>query len=239
MHDPFTGAPYKWHMPAGGRGYTRPPSLISVWSTAPFLLNNSVGPFNQAPSVDARMKVFEASIEQLLWPEKRDKDLCSGDKVPGVIDRTTVRSTITIPAGYVPDVLRPAGKLLNQLLPQVFGTTGDVVIGPILEGVPVNLLANIEPLPESDDPVQIAEHTKKLLDLLDALRRDLGAAPPDATDEQLQARFAKLAKPMLALSKCPDFAVNRGHYFGTNLFTEEPPLSDDDKHAVIAFLKTF
>jgi hypothetical protein len=44
---------------------------------------------------------------------------------------------------------------------------------------------------------------------------------------------------MLALSKCPDFVVNRGHYFGTDRLAGEPPLSDDDKHALIAFLKTF
>ena len=41
------------------------------WSTAPFLLNNSVGPFEVDPSVDGRMRSFQASIEQMLWPEKR------------------------------------------------------------------------------------------------------------------------------------------------------------------------
>ena len=46
-------------MPAGGRGYTRPPSLISLWSTAPFLLNNTVGKFDPSPSVDARMRVVQ------------------------------------------------------------------------------------------------------------------------------------------------------------------------------------
>jgi hypothetical protein len=56
----------------------------------------------------------------------------------------------------------------------------------------------------------------------------------------------------LKLSKCPDFVVNRGHYFGTAKFNEteglsddeksfgsEPVLSDDDKRALIEFLKTF
>ena len=38
-----------YQMPAGGRGYTRVPSLISLWSTAPFLLNNTVGPFDTDP----------------------------------------------------------------------------------------------------------------------------------------------------------------------------------------------
>ena len=102
-------------MPGGGRGYTRPPTLISIWSTAPFLLNNSVGPFEQDPSVDARMRVFNASIEQLLWPEKRARDKVLGDKVPGVIDRTIARSEIRIPAGFVPDLLRPASGPLHLL----------------------------------------------------------------------------------------------------------------------------
>jgi hypothetical protein len=33
--------------------------------------------------------------------------------------------------------------------------------------------------------------------------------------------------------------VNRGHYFGTSLISGEPELSDDDKHALIEFIKTF
>ena len=48
--------------------------------------------------------------------------------------------------------------------------------------------------------------------------------------------------PLLELSKCNDFVVNRGHYFGTNYLNKdenEPGLSDDDKLALIEFLKTF
>jgi hypothetical protein len=44
---------------------------------------------------------------------------------------------------------------------------------------------------------------------------------------------------LLALSKCKDFVVNRGHYFGTDLSKREPGLSDEDKRALIEFLKTF
>ena len=52
--------------------------------------------------------------------------------------------------------------------------------------------------------------------------------------------------------KCPDFVVNRGHYFGTEEFNNtanlsddekafgtEPALSGEDKRALIAYLKTF
>jgi hypothetical protein len=129
--------------------------------------------------------------------------------------------------------------LLHRLLPQVFAASGDLVIGPIPQGVPVNLLANIQILAESDDAGEQAAHAAKMLALANALRSVLGGAPPGATDAELREKFASLAQPMLALSKCPDFVVNRGHYFGTDRLAGEPPLSDDDKHALIAFLKTF
>ncbi len=86
----------------------------------------------------------------MLWPEKRAKDAVLGDKVPGVIDRTTARSKITIPAGYVPDMLRPLQGFSTPLVASFFTSGGDIVIGPIPAGVPVGLLANIQPLAEED-----------------------------------------------------------------------------------------
>jgi hypothetical protein len=50
--------------------------------------------------------------------------------------------------------------------------------------------------------------------------------------------FKNLVGRLLALSKCPDFEVNRGHYFGTGKVAGEPALSDADKKALIEFLKT-
>ena len=239
VYDPFTGEPQPYKMPAGGRGYTRPPSLVSVWSTAPFLLNNSVGPFSGDPSVDGRMKVFQASIEQMLWPEKREKDPVLGDKVPGVIDRTTARSWITIPAGFQPAFAKPLRDALHRVSPTLVNEAGDIRLGPIPAGVPVNLLANLRPLPESSDPAAIIAQGVQLTKLLVRLQIDLATLPDNATDEQLRAKFANLAGPMMALSKCPDFVVNRGHYFGTARGSDGSGLSDADKQALIAFLKTF
>ncbi len=241
VHDPFTGEPHPYPTPAGGRGYTRPPSLISLWSTAPFLLNNSVGEkqFEQDPSVDARIRVFQASIEQMLWPEKRDKDPILGDKVPGLIDRTTARSFIRIPAGFVPEIMRAAKGPLHDLAPKLFEADGSITIGPIPAGIPVNLLANLRPLPESKNPVEQLAHVLRLATLLVDLKRDLATLPGNATDEELRAKFANAAPTMLKLSKCPDFVVNRGHYFGTGMVAGEAALSDDDKRALIEFLKTF
>jgi hypothetical protein len=190
LSDPFTGAPMPYAMPAGGRGYTRVPSLISVWSTAPFLLNNSVGgPFSSDPSVAARMKLFDASIEQMLWPEKREHDSILGDKVPGTIDRTTQRSEVTIPAGYVPEALRAGG---------------DIALGPIPKDVPVGLLANLRLRAESDDPAVVAKHAADLAELALKLKLDLVSAPASASDEELRAKFANLGTDDAAAEQMSD-----------------------------------
>jgi hypothetical protein len=217
-------------MPAGGRGYTRVPSLVSLWSTAPFLLNNSIGRFDPSPSVEARMGVFEDSITKMLWPDKRNKDAVLGAKIPGVIDRTTATSWLRIPTGYLPDVIKASREILNWLVP-VFDQKG-LEIGPIPAGTPVDLLANFDPLPPSGSLRERLAHDKAVIKVVVQLLHDLKALPQGATDEQARQVFANLGEQLFALSKCPDYVVNRGHYFGTQL-------SDADKQALIAFLKTF
>jgi len=238
VYHPVTGKPMPYRMPAGGRGYTRPASLTSLWSTAPFLLNNTVGRFDPSPSVEARMKSFEDSIEKMLWPEKRDKDLLLGDKVPGRMDRTTTTTYIRVARGYLPDELQKLRDPLERWFPWIF-RDGGVQIGPIPTGTPINLLANLNILAESSDPAERLRHDKKVLDLLLKAKHDLKSLPENATDDEARKVFADLVDPLLELNKCPDFIVNRGHYFGTSMFKEEPGLGDEDKRALIEFLKTF
>jgi len=78
------------------------------------------------------------------------------------------------------------------------------------------------------------------------LRHDVVAvanAPPAAEGTPSDAAaikiFTPLARELYELNICPDFVVNRGHYFGTDRHGEEPGLSDADKRALIEFLKTF
>ncbi len=231
VYDPFTGAPRQYQMPAGGRGYTRVPSLVSLWSTAPFLLNNSVGRFNPSPSVEARMASFDDAITKMLWPEKREKDAVLADKVPGVIDRTNATSWLRVPTGYLPDVIKDAQDVLQLIAPKLFDQ-GGLEIGPIPAGTPVDLLANFDPLPDSTSLRERLAHDKAVVKAVVQLVRDLKALPQGATDEQARQVFANVGKQLFALSKCPDYVVNRGHYFGSQL-------SDVDKKALIAFLKTF
>ena len=54
------------------------------------------------------------------------------------------------------------------------------------------------------------------------LKRDLDTLRPNATDDDARKVFALLGRRSFELSKCPDYVVNRGHYFGTDKFQEEP-----------------
>jgi hypothetical protein len=235
LRHPLSGEEFDFKLPGGGRGYTRPASLVSLWSTAPFLQNNSVGPFDASPSVDARMRVFQASIEQMLWPEKRERDELftklniTGPGV-GIIQRTTEDSLIRVPKGFVPEGLRGLLGFGQRLFPMFF-RDGEVVIGPIPKGTPVSLFTSMDitgaDLPEAER----REQRKKLFGLLKQVKRELKRGGDLFTDRNIM-------ETMISMSKCPDYVINKGHYFGTDLSREEPGLSDAEKRALIAFLKT-
>jgi hypothetical protein len=238
IHDPFTGESKDYVMPGGGRGYTRVPSLVALWSTAPYLLNNSVGKFVNDPSVAGRMESFDASIRQMLSPQTRQHDSLLGDKGVFLIDRTTVDSYLIVPGGFLPGSLKSLLNPLHRWLPSIFGP-GEIKVGPIPKGTPVNLLSNTELY---KDDATLAENLPRYVQLLELLKKathDLKEIPQDPTDEGARKAFANLGGPLLSLSKCPDFEVNRGHYFGAGLTSETTALSEADKEALIQFLKTF
>ncbi|MGZ5022933.1 MAG: hypothetical protein ACXWAX_10130, partial [Chthoniobacterales bacterium] len=97
---------------------------------------------------------------------------------------------------------------------------GYIKIGPIPKGTPINLIANLEP-----DGLQYAPLGLKLGKAL----LDINILHLDS--EQATAALMKAVPELLAANKCPDFIEDEGHYFGTDL-------PDDDKRALIEFLKT-
>jgi hypothetical protein len=249
VQDPFTAKPWQYALPGGGRGFTRVPSLVSVWSTAPFLLNNRLGPYSGDPSVEARMKAFNASIEQLLWPEKREHD----EGFDGFIARTTERSSLAIPVRSVPIELKSlVDGLHGAPFQRVFDKDGNFALGPIPKGFPIGLAANYQPLTDNLTISERLAHVFNFNQLVAKAALTFPSLDPSADDATLLAWAGKLGDPLLKLNKCPDFVVNRGHYFGTAKFNDtaglsdneksfgsEPPLSDDDKRALIEFIKTF
>jgi hypothetical protein len=247
VQDPADGKRWQFPMPGGGRGFTRVPSLVSVWSTAPFLLNNRLGTFYSDPSVATRMKGFDESIHQLLWPETRPHE----DGFDGFIVRTTERSSIEIPKRSVPVQLKNLVGDLPEPFARLFDRNGTFKLGPIPKGFPINIAASYQPMVDVDAR-GIGAHVRNVASFGLKVVENLPSLDLNADDAKLLAWGTKVREPLLKLSKCPDFVVNRGHYFGTAKFNDtdgltadeksfgtETPLSDDDKKALIEFIKTF
>jgi RoxA-like, cytochrome c-like len=98
--------PITFEMPGGGRGYYRTASLTSIWATAPYLHNNSVGTFVKDPSVQGRITAFYDGIQKMLWPERR----LGVQSIPV----TTVESTVMI-SGTQRRVRIPAGTPVDYV----------------------------------------------------------------------------------------------------------------------------
>jgi hypothetical protein len=206
-----------------GPGYYRPPSLISLWSSAPYLHNNSVGtdPMVLTPgdvSVAARMKAFQDGIEKMLWIKDRGQ----------LIWKTSQRSYISLPLAYLPkeiqDLLRAAGTPHPDLIDQ---KTQSVKIGPIPAGTPINLLTNTN----LDPSLSLL---RKRIELYEAIVATLIKIKEAKLDEAAAEKLMdeKVVPKFLAVNKCPDFYEDKGHEFGKSL-----PM--DDKSALIELLKTF
>ncbi len=194
----------KFNLPGGGSGYYRTPSLISIWSSAPFLHNNSLGKFTGDPSVAGRMAAFDDAAEKLLWPDKR-----LGHES---IFRTSQECHLQLQTSVIPEPLR-------TLLKPHTDDDGYFRLGPIPKGTPINLLANLNP---TSEPVELIKLVVRLK-----------AAILKIKFEKLEGEAARkeLESVLVKANACPDLVEDRGHLFGT-------ALPDDDKKALIEFLKT-
>jgi hypothetical protein len=208
VSNPITGQMEKFLMPSNGPGYYRTASLISCWSSAPFLHNNELGLFTNNPSVSARMAAFNDAVTKLLWPEKREHS----------IFRTTQKCDFQIQAAVLPKLLRD-GLELKHLI----DADGYFRIGPVPEGTPIGLLANIDPEANGLDLLKLCVDLKLALLKIHEQKLD------DAAAKEL---WRKEVEPALwNVSKCRDLVEDRGHEFGSEL-------SDADKLALIEYLKT-
>jgi mono/diheme cytochrome c family protein len=190
LYNPLTGR-YDIHF-KGHAAFYRTPPLVSIWATAPFLHNNSLGKFTGDPSVKGRIEAFDDAAEKLLWPEKR-----LGVKSVKVADRKT--SLPAIFAGMKPSLKEDFNDM-------------DLKILEFPPGTPVNLLMGIHPkylpavLGAYVKGVLAGQPREKFSSLIDR-RREAG----------IEAAKTKL----LELNTCPDFVEDRGHYYGANLTDKE------------------
>lgn len=229
--DPITNTDRKWRVPSPGRGYYRPPSLVSVWSSAPFLHNNALGKHVHGVSVEERMEAFDDAITKLLWPEKRagvEGNTDGADGQSTSLWRTTEESWLRVQESYIDS------RVLRRLLRKHLDTdprTGAryFAFGPIPKGTPVNLLANTNL--ELDGPRKPRILARLLIDSVRVMKdiKRQGLTGDAATERWLES---PVVKELYDLSSCPDFIADRGHYFGTDL-------PDADKRALIEYVKTF
>lgn len=283
VYDPVSGGATMFQPLGNGRGYVRPASLVSLWSTAPYLQNNSVGyePYayrsykrdgyksesgtsgygnglsdkygpRSCPSADPndpempctanRVATFEKAIHAMLEPSLRRTDKLTTEPVPGYIYRTTAPACLMMPAGYVPDGVKRWDWLLKWLAPWAFKPDGSIALGPLPKDFPINALVNTKLLPDNDEP-DMAGHMLKMLKAMPTLLsafKQLGGqcSPEELADPGVEQHATEVVKSthlidtLVGLSKCPDYVVNRGHYFGAGL-------SDGDREALIAYLKRF
>jgi hypothetical protein len=206
--NPYSDQMEKFTVPGGGPGYYRTPSLVSVWSSAPLLHNNALGIYNGDPSVKGRIDAFTDAITKLLWPEKRaGKDS---------IWRTSQECSLQLQLAVIPEPLR-------GLLRRHADKDGYFRIGPIPQGTPINLLANVGPEMEPSEFVSLCLKIKAAL--VEIKTKNLDSA---AAKELLKK---DVARALFRASNCPDLIEDRGHYFGREL-------PDADKRALIEYLKT-
>jgi hypothetical protein len=170
-------------------GFYRTPSLVSVWSAAPFLHNNMLGKFIGDPSVAGRMEAFNDAVEKLLWPEKRlNKES---------IWRTQNDCTLHLRKEFVPERLHVIRAMADS--------DGYIKVGMIPKGTPINLVANLDPdFRNTDVFIKIAQKLIKL-------------KTTNLSRDEAAAEFNRLIPDLLAANKCPDFVEDKGHYFGTAL----------------------
>ena len=131
------------------------------------------------------MGSFHDSIEQMLWPEKRDKDRSLGRQGAGRDRPHDHHGAICeFPKAFLPDFLQDVVELEEQILPDVrvlppiFKDSG-IEIGPIPKGTPVNLLTNLNMLPDDAGFIERFTHKRKIVKLLIKIKTGAESASPE------------------------------------------------------------
>jgi hypothetical protein len=184
------------------------------------------------------MRVFQASIEQMLWPRSASTtgagDTDASDPIYD-IDRTPSVATSRCRRLCADRCVRCQHD--EPVVAVAVSARWRHHDRAVPKGLPVNLLANCTAVGGwIRSSVAPRGANAEVADRPQALSRH-GAGQRDrrADGERHREGWDRCA----GAEQVPDFEVNRGHYFGTGMVGSEPALSDSDKRALIEFLKTF
>jgi hypothetical protein len=127
---------------------------------------------------------------------------------------------VTTVDSKLPDIF----PMLKELLPEFADLPGlDVDLLQVPKGTPINLVMNVHP---KDIKAVLQAYVDGVLQ--GAPREQFAQLRTKNHDVAMQQMIAKL----LEVNMCPDFIEDRGHTFGSDL-------SDDDKRALIEYVKYF
>lgn len=194
LFNPY-GAPIKYKGPDGGPGYYRTPTLISIWTRAPFFHNKALGAVDPAtnsvivpgPGIDERVAAFEVATKMLLSPELRPKTKANGIEYPGYVKTTSTDSVLAI---------------------KQYGLDFQVHVPA---GTPVNLFASLNP---NDRAVQAEIGALAVQDRITQRFDPKAALPSDVG-------YGTSGTHLLRLSGAPDLVENGGHTYGSELTQEQ------------------
>jgi hypothetical protein len=168
----------------------RTPTLVSIWATAPYLHNNSLGLYNADPSLAGRMAAYEDGMAKLLWPERR----------------LGARSMlVTTQDSKLPDFF----PILTKRMPEFADLPGlDLDLINVPKDTPINLIMNLHPkdvrtvLQAYVDGVLQGQPREKFAEL---------RTRNHALGQQ------RLMEKLVEVNVCPDFIEDRGHTYGREL----------------------
>jgi hypothetical protein len=178
----------KW---TGNQSFYRTPTLVSIWATAPFLHNNSLGLYNGDPSVKGRIEAYTDAMQKMLWPEKR----------LGVGSIKVTSHETSLPEIF--PGLESKLKFLNGL---------DLKLMMLPKGTPVNLMLSIIP---KFAPELIEAYIKGVL------KGEPRSRFKGLFNRRREAGMVAFKQKLLELNTCPDFIEDRGHLFGSHLSDEQ------------------
>lgn len=175
----------------GLNAFYRTPTLVSIWATAPYFHNNSLGLYNSDPTVKGRMEAYDDAMEKLLWPEKR----------LGVKSIKVTSTTISLP-----EVFPGLGEKLKGFEDM------DLKLLELPAGTPVNLVMNVNPRHFASvagayiKGVLGGKPKKHFKSLIDTRR---------------QAGIEAMKQRLLMVNTIPDFIEDKGHYYGSKLSNDD------------------
>jgi len=115
--------------------------------------------------------------------------------------------------------------------PFLNGDVGDLRLGPFPKGTPVSAIMNMDVDASLFDLTAVSRGMLKSFRKVKGILNDPSLSASQAETQALQAFYDYAGPALLAVSKCPDWEMDRGHHFGEEL-------TDVQKEQLIAFLKT-